>query len=116
MKFIVSVVVIMLLSFSGCLYLPWWWIAVSGFLVITLIPLKPSAAFLSGFIALFILWISLSGWISYSNQHILAHRVSLLVLKIDSPLLLILTTGLIGGIVGGLGALTASFLRNNPQH
>lgn len=40
----------------------------------------------------------------------MAHRVSLLILKNDSPFLLVLITGLIGGIVAGFAALTGSYI------
>ena len=68
------------------------------------------SAFFSGFLALFLLWSILSFYISVNNDHILAHRVSLLLIKNDSPFLLILITGLIGGIVAGLASLTASYI------
>jgi hypothetical protein len=69
------------------------------------------AAFISGFVALFLLWGLLCLWISISNEHILAHRVSLLIFKTDSPYLLIIVTALIGALVAGFASLTGSFLR-----
>lgn len=110
MKFIISLFLIILLSFTSCLYFPWWSIAIIAFVVVALIPQKPVPAFLCGFGALFLFWSLLSLWISSNNDHVLAHKVSLLFLKMDSPFFLILVTGLIGGLVAGLGALTASFL------
>ncbi|MEO8962102.1 MAG: hypothetical protein ABI325_09485 [Ginsengibacter sp.] len=111
MKFAASTLLILLFSFLACLYFPWWSIAVIAFVVSLLIPQKPGVAFFSGFAALFLLWGILSFWISTNNEHILAHRVSLLILKTDSPFLLILITALIGALVGGLAALTGSFIR-----
>jgi len=111
MKFTVSLILTAFLSFAACLYLPWWSIAIVSFLVAALIPQRPGKAFLAGFIALFLLWGGLSFWLSYRNDHILAHKISLLVLKMDSPYLLILCTALIGGLVAGMAALTGSFLR-----
>ena len=84
-----------------------------AFVVVALIPQRPFPAFLCGFVAVFIFWSLLSLWISSNNDHVLAHKVSLLFLKMDSPFLLILVTGLIGGVVAGLGALTASFVHKN---
>ncbi len=111
MKFFAAVIVIMILSFAACLVLPWWSIALSAFITILVIPLKPLYSFLAGFSTLFILWLILSWWISCGNDHILAHKVSLLILKTDSPFLLIIFTALIGGIVAGLATLSASFLQ-----
>lgn len=111
MKFFISFLLIALLSFVSCLYFPWWSIAVTAFAVIALIPQKPAAAFLCGFAAIFIFWAALSFFISSNNDHVLAHKVSLLILKMDNPFLLIFATAMIGGLVAGFAALTASFIR-----
>ena len=110
MKFIISIILTMLLSFCACLFIPWWSIAIAAFLVSLLIPQSPLASFFTGFIALFLLWGLLSFWISTKNDDILAHRVSLLLLKTDSPFLLIILSALIGSLVGGFAALTAAYL------
>ena len=81
-----------------------------AFLVSALIHQRPFISFLSGFLGLFLLWSILSFYISVSNDHILAHRISLLILKNDSPFLLVLTTGIIGGVVAGFAALTGSYI------
>lgn len=111
MKFLISVLLIAALSFAACLFLPWWIIAVTGFLVAAVIPQGAGRSFLSGFIALFLLWSGMSFFISAANGHLLAHKIAQLFIKVDSPILLILLTGLIGGLVAGLGSLTGSFLR-----
>ncbi len=111
MKFFISIILIALLSFAACLYLPWWSIAIVAFVVAAAIPQKPGKAFLAGFTALFLLWGSLSWYISSNNQHLLAHKISLLILKMDSPYLLITATALIGALVAGLAALSGSFVR-----
>lgn len=111
MKPTITTILILLLSFCACLYFPWWSIAIVAFIVSALIPQKPWISFLSGFIALFLLWGGLSFWISANNDHILAHRVSALIFKTESTALLILVTALIGGLIAGFGALTGSFVR-----
>lgn len=113
MKFLVSLILTALLSFAACLYLPWWGIALAAFAVAALIPQKPGKAFLSGFLALFLLWGSLSFWISNANEHLLAHKVSMVMLNMDSPYVLVLATALIGGLVAGVAALSGSYLRKN---
>lgn len=109
MKFLISLIVTAALSFAMCLFLPWWSVAIAAFLVAVFIRQSPGRSFLTGFIALFLLWGGLSFWISNANEHLLAHKVSVLILKMDSPYILMLVTALIGGLVAGLGALTASF-------
>ncbi len=109
MKFIISFLLMVLLSFVACLYLPWWAISIVCFLVAALIRQRPFAAFSTGFISLFLLWGGLSFWISNNNNNLLAHKISLLILQVDNPMMLILITGFVGAIVGALSALTGSF-------
>lgn len=112
MKFIISIILTALLSFCACLFFPWWSIAIAAFIVAALIPQAPLVSFITGFIALFLLWGILSFWISTNNNDILAHRVSLLIFKVDNPFLLIIVTALIGALVAGFAALTAAYIRS----
>ena len=111
MKFFFAFILTILLSFAACLFLPWWSIAIAAFIVAALIPQKPFKAFLTGFIALFLLWGGLSFWMSNNNDHILAHKISQLILKMDNPIALILATAVMGALVAGLAALAGSYLR-----
>ena len=118
MKFFVSLLLTLLLSFASCLFFDWWSIAIVAGIIAILIPQSPAKSFLTGFLALFILWGGLSYWISNNNNHILAHKVSLLVLKMDNPYLLFLVTALVGALVGGFAAMSGSYLRvrKTPAH
>ena len=111
MKFFASLILTALLSFAACLYLPWWSIAIAAFIVAALIPQGAVKSFLTGFTALFLLWGGLSFWISNNNEHLLAHKVSMVLLKMDNPWVLIFATAIIGALVAGFGALSGSFLR-----
>jgi hypothetical protein len=111
-KFLVNTILIALLSFVGGLFFPNWIIAPIAFVVSLLIPLRPPLAFLSGFAALFLLWGGLALAANLANKGILATRIAWLLPLNGSPYALILVTALIGALVGGGGALTASFLKN----
>jgi hypothetical protein len=111
MKFIISVFLIALTGFALGLYLPWWSVAVAGFLVSVFLFQKPLLSFAAGFLGIFLLWGIITFIRSTSNDHILAHRVALLILKKDSPYLLMAVSALIGGLVAGMGALNGSLLR-----
>jgi hypothetical protein len=113
MKFFISFILTILLSFALCLFLPWWSIAIAAFIVAALIPQKPGKAFITAFSALLLLWGGLSFWMSNNNEHMLAHKVSQLILKMDNPILLILATAFIGALVAGFAALSGSYLRKN---
>ncbi|TDX02260.1 hypothetical protein [Dinghuibacter silviterrae] len=110
MKFLISFILILLLSLGAQIYLPFWSVAIVAFVVSALIPQTPWKALLCGFAAVFVLWAGLALYLDEANDHLLANRISLLVLKMSSPLLLIAVTGFVGGLVGAMGALSGSFL------
>lgn len=111
MKLIISILLTALLSFALCIFLPWWSIAIAAFVVGAAIHQAPWKAFMAGFIALFGLWFILSWIISAANNDVLASKVSMLILKQEGSFLLILITGLIGGLLAGFAALTGSLAR-----
>jgi hypothetical protein len=111
MKFLVTILLIALVSFVSCLYFPWWSIALVSLLVIVVIPQKPLSAFMAGFVSLLVLWSAMAFYISNKNDDILAHKISMIILKTDSPVSLILVTGLIGALVAGFAALAGSYMR-----
>lgn len=113
MKFFISLILTAFLAFALCLFLPWWSIAIAAFIVAALIPQKPGKAFITAFISLFLLWGGLSFWVSNNNHHVLAHKISQLILKMDNPILLVLVTALIGALVAGFAALAGSYLRKS---
>src|SRR4030095_17253419 len=111
MKLTVAIILTALLSFVGGLYFPWWSIAVAAFASILLIPLRSSRAFLAGCLGVFILWSLLALWIDIKNQGILSTKVAQIFPLGGSSFLIILVTAIIGALVGGLAALSASYLR-----
>lgn len=111
MKFITALILTMLLSFAACLFLPWWSIAISAFIVAVLIPQKPRRAFITGFMGLLLLWGGICSWIDFGNEHLLSKKMALLLPLSGSYVLLIIITALIGALVGGFGALSGSYLR-----
>ena len=113
MKFIISILSISLLSFVAGLYLPWWAIAIIAFLVSVLIGQKPGRSFLAAFIGIFLLWGVLAYTINSANNGILAGRIGGVLGIGEQPFLLILITGMVGGLVAGLASLAGSYLRKN---
>jgi hypothetical protein len=112
MKFTVSLLLTALLAFALCLFLPWWAIALAAFAVAVAIPQKPFRAFGAGFLGLLLLWGGLSFWMSSTNGHILARKMGQLILGAPvGPWVMIVITGLIGSLVGGLAGLAGSFVR-----
>jgi len=111
MKFIAALILTVLSGYASCLFLPWWSIAIAAFVIAFIIKQKPGWAFVSAFLGLFFLWAVLSYTISSNNAHVLASKISLLILKVKNVIVLILLTGFIGGLVAGMAALSGSLLR-----
>lgn len=114
MKFIIAFVLTALLSFSWALFFPWWIIAVAAFIVAALIPQSALKAFISAFLALFLLWGVQAALIDAGNAHLLSAKIAAILPLGGSYLALLLVTAFIGGLVAGLAALTGSFLRISP--
>ena len=111
MKLLVAIILTVLLSFVSGLYLPWWSIAIAAFISVLLIPLGSGKAFLAGFLGVFLLWFVLALWIDVKNQHILSKKIAEIFPLGGSSIAIVLVTAFIGALVGGLAALSASYLR-----
>ncbi len=101
MKIFISILLIALLGFVSGIFLPWWGIALAAFLVSALIPQRPCIAFLSGFVAIFLLWGALAWSIDTGNGSILSVKIAQILPLGGSPYLLIAVTALIGALVNG---------------
>ncbi len=91
--------------------LPWWSFTISSLLVSVAIHQQPGKSFLSGFLGLFLLWGGMAFIKDSANEHILSAKVATILPLGGSYLVLILVTGIVGGLVSGLAALTGSYLR-----
>lgn len=110
-KFIVSILLVMVSAYAMGLFLPWWSVAISGFIAGFLLEQKPFLSFLAAFIAVLLLWGIMSYVISIENDHILASKISLMILKRNSPQMLVLFGAFSGAIVSAFSALTGSLLK-----
>ena len=112
MKFLVSILLTALLAFIAGLFLPWWSIAIAGFLVAVLVHQGAARAFFSGFLGLFLLWGGLASWINLKNDGILASKIALVLPLGGNAILLILVTAVVSGLVAGFAAISGSYLRS----
>ena len=111
LKYILAILSTALLGFVTGLYLPWWGIAFAALVVSASIPQRPGFSFVSGFLGIFLLWELLAWWIDFKNDSILSQKVAVLLGLGHSSILMIFVTSLVGALVGGLAALTGSYLR-----
>lgn len=110
MRFIAATFLTALLAYASALFLPWWVIAPAAFTVAVCIPQSSSKTFLSGFTGLFVLWGLQTIIIDAHNNHVLATRIAGVLPLGGSYIALIFVTAFVGGLVGGLAAITGSFL------
>jgi hypothetical protein len=110
MKFVIATSLTALTGFVAGIWLPWWEIAIVAFAVSVLIPQQHRNSFLSGCLGIFFLWGILAWWIDFKNNSILSQKIAQILPLGGSSFLLILVTALVGAIVAGFAALTASFL------
>ena len=98
------------LAFICQLFMPWW----------VIVPISAFSAFLKGssgwqsflacFLAIFILWTAVAGYMHIQNSGILANRLAQLF-SLPSGNLLPFLTGIIGGICAGFGGVCGYQLR-----
>ncbi len=110
-KFIIGVIAVAIIALIGQSYLPWWIIAPTSFLIGALLGLNGRQSFGYGFLGIALLWGVYAGWLNNENESILATKMGALFGGL-SPLHLVLITALLGGIVGGVAAMTGSLGRN----
>ncbi len=115
MKFFVAILLTALLAFISGLFLPWWGMAITSLLVAVIIHQKAGKAFFSGFLGVLILWAGLAWWIDMKNNGVLSKKIAAVLPLGGNAMLLILVTGIIGGLVAGFAAMTGSYLRASDK-
>ncbi|WP_040496887.1 hypothetical protein [Fulvivirga imtechensis] len=109
MRFLVKTILIAIGGYIAGLYLPFWSLALVAFIVSLIIRTNGISSFLSGFLAIFVIWATLAFSIDRETQSLLTERVAQVFMGISSMTLIIIT-GVIGGLVGGLGAASGALL------
>ncbi len=103
-RFILALVALLFMSHFIQLQFPWWSFALPAALTGAWSGFSPAKNFLLGFIALVILWCAYAYLIDFLNEQILSTRIAALI-QVNSNLLPLIT-GVLGGLLGGLSALT----------
>lgn len=105
MKFFIYSLVIALLGYFLAGFTPWWSITLVAGVIGAIAGLSGIRAFFMGFLGAALLWGMLAFMLNSQNDGILASRVGQLFGG-SSPITLILITTILGGFIGGMGALT----------
>lgn len=102
MKFFIQTIFIAILGFFLELFLPWWSIAIAAFLGGMIF--NTNVNFAAGFLGIALLWTLKALLMENAGDTNLTERISQ-IFFLATPLLF-LVTGVIGGLVGGFGAMT----------
>lgn len=83
------------------LVLPWWSVMIATLITGFALPLEKVKVFLTPFLAIFLYW-GIYCWIlSSNNDFILAKKIARLFPLDENPYLLIVLTGIVGGLAAG---------------
>ena len=100
-NFVVTIFLELILS----QFLPWWSVMVAAFVSALFFSLKKAAVFVVPFLAIFLFW-SVYAYVGASqNDFVLSKKVAELLPLGGSEYLLILVTGIVGGLAAGVAAL-----------
>lgn len=108
LNFVITLIIALLLS----PYLPWWSVMVAGFVSALFFSLKKASVFFVPFLAVFLFFVLYSYMLSSVNNFILAKKIAILLPLGGDPFVLILVTGLIGGLATGVAAMFGKQLSN----
>ncbi|MBM3413664.1 MAG: hypothetical protein FJY16_01845 [Bacteroidetes bacterium] len=114
MKFFLSVLLTLLGGIGISLWAqsPWWGFVPVAFILAVAIHQAPPKAFAAGFLGMLLAWGGLSWWIDWQNTSLLSKQVAVLFPLQGSSAALILLTGILGGLLGGIAALAGCYLRS----
>ena len=117
MKFLVATILTAILAFiAGLLsFSPWWGFAITSLLVAVLVHQKAGKAFLAGYTGVFLLWVGLVWWMDMKNNGVLSAKIANVLPLGGNSIYLIIVTGIVGGLVAGLAAMSGSYLRTTKS-
>jgi len=97
--------IILILSFASAYFLSWWVVAIIAFLAAFFMGKTSGQSFWSGFGGVAVAWIIMALIKTIPNDNLLAARVAKLF-QLPHWILILLITAIIGGLVGGMSALS----------
>ena len=106
-NFTATVIIAFILSY----FLPWWNIMIAAIITGFFVPLKKTTVFTIPFIAIFLYWTIYAFILSSANDFILAKKIAELLQLNGNAYLLILVTGILGGLASGISGVFGNQLR-----
>ncbi len=110
MRFLIITLAIALVSIVVQFFLPWWSLAFVAFIIGYLSNLTGWAAFGAGLLGAGGVWFAYAMWLNIGNESLLANKIGPMFF-IPEPLLLVVVSAGIAGLVGALAAAGGRNLR-----
>ena len=104
-KNLLHFLLVLIVAFLLSRLLPWYAIMIASFSIALFVPLKKAYIFFIPFLAIALLWMAQAYLLSNANDFILAKKIAQLLPLGGNPYLLILVTGVIGGIAAGIAGV-----------
>jgi hypothetical protein len=111
MNFLLRIILIALVATAAQLFFSWWVIIPIVFLLELLIGKADSTKFFSGFYGIAIPWMIYAGYLDYHNSSILSARILEMFSLPPYGFVLVVITGLVGGLVGGFSSLVGGWVK-----
>lgn len=103
---------IVILAFIMGYFFEWWTVAIAAFIGGVIFGISSGESFAKGMAAVTTLWLLMTLYYHFSTQGILSNKIAQILPVGGNVGLLIVATVLIGGIVGGWGAMSGFLVRN----
>lgn len=103
---------IVVLAFIMGYFFEWWTVAIAAFIGGAIFGTSSGETFAKGTAAVTTLWLLMTWYYHFSTQGILSNKIAQILPVGGNVGLLIAATVLIGGIVGGWGAMSGFLVRN----
>lgn len=110
MLFIVRFILIALVGLLVSFFMPWWCLIVVSFIISFFLTGRNFNAFLSGFLGAGLLWMLMAWKIDIETVSIMSSKI-VQIFEIEETIMLVIASGVIGGVAGGFGALTGNSFR-----
>lgn len=104
-SFLEKTLFFLITAFLVQLVLPWWVMPLVIFVIAIFLYQKKGSSFFAAFLAVFLFWSIYAFAIDWRNNHILSSKVILLFPLPSSSFILVLLTGIVGGLIAGLAAM-----------
>jgi len=101
LNFLATLILALVFSF----FLPWWSVMLAAFITGFFLSLKNSAVFFVPFLAILLFWVVYSYMISSGNDFTLAKKIAVLLPLGGNAYLLLLVTGIVGGLAAGIAGI-----------